>query len=75
LWNGNRESFWIHLKLWSDESLFRWLFKTYWRRKREYPLLFSLPENAHLKIIQFKHPRETKTWLDGLNRSSHVAQT
>lgn len=37
LWNGNIEPFWPHLKLWSDESLFKWLFKTYWRRKREYP--------------------------------------
>jgi adenylate kinase family enzyme len=64
LWNGNRESFWTHLKLWSEESLFHWLFKTYWRRKREYPMLFSLPENALLKIIHFKHPRETEEWLD-----------
>ena len=63
LWNGNRESFWTHLKLWSEESLFHWLFKTYWRRKREYPMLFSLPENAHLKIIHFKHPKETEAWL------------
>jgi len=59
LWNGNREIFWMHLKLWSEESLFRWLFKTYWRRKREYPMLFALPENAHLKIIHLRHPKET----------------
>ena len=63
LWNGNRENFWGHLKLWSDESLFGWLFKTYWRRKREYPMLFSLPENARLKILHFKHPKETERWL------------
>jgi len=63
LWNGNRENFWTHLKLWSEESLFHWLFKTYWRRKREYPLLFALPENEHLKVIHFKHPKETERWL------------
>jgi adenylate kinase family enzyme len=63
LWNGNRESFWGHLKLWSDESLFHWLFKTYWMRKREYPILFALPKNAHLKIIHFRHPKETEDWL------------
>jgi adenylate kinase family enzyme len=67
LWNGNREKFWGHLKLWSEESLFHWLFKTYWRRKREYPALFSLPENAHLKIIHFKHPKETEAWLENLS--------
>lgn len=63
LWNGNREKFRGHLKLWSEKSLFHWLFKTYWRRKREYPALFSLPENAHLKIIHFKHPQETEGFL------------
>jgi adenylate kinase family enzyme len=66
LWNGNRENFWTHLKLWSEESLFHWLFKTYWRRKREYPMLFALPENAHLKIIHFKHPKETDAWLTNI---------
>ena len=63
LWNGNRESIWTHFKLWSKESLFHWLFKTYWRRKREYPALLALPEHEHLKLIQFKHPKETDTWL------------
>ena len=63
LWNGNREKFWVHLKFWSEDSLFLWLFKTYWRRKREYPILFALPENAHLIVIHFKHPREVEDWL------------
>jgi len=70
LWNGNRENFWTHLKLWSDESLFHWLFKTYWRRKREYPILFALPENAHLKVIYFKHPKETDEWLANVAASA-----
>jgi adenylate kinase family enzyme len=63
LWNGNCEKFWWHLKLWSDESLFHWLFKTYWRRKREYPLLFGVPEYAHLHILHFQRPVEAQTWL------------
>jgi adenylate kinase family enzyme len=66
LWNGNRETFWWHLKIWSDESLFHWLFKTYWRRKREYPILFALPENSHLKIIRFKNQKETDEWFADL---------
>jgi len=61
LWGTNYENLWNHFKIWSDKSLFRWLFKTYWRRKREYPLLFSMPEHAHLKVIQFKTPQETET--------------
>jgi adenylate kinase family enzyme len=70
LWNGNRENFWTHLKLWSEESLFHWLFKTYWRRKREYPMLFALPENAHLKVIHFKHPNEVERWLANITTSN-----
>jgi adenylate kinase family enzyme len=69
LFGDNVESFWTHLKLWSDESLFHWLFKTYWRRKREYPMLFALPENAHLKIIHFKHPKEMEQWLTNVAAS------
>lgn len=67
LFSGNVENGWTHLKLWSQESLFHWLLKTYWRRKREILLLFSLPEYAHLKIIHFKHPGEAEDWL--LNES------
>jgi len=66
LWNGNREHLLTQLKLWSDESLFHWLFKTYWRRKREYPQLFAQPEYSHLKIIHFKTPHETEKWVESL---------
>ena len=62
LWGTNYENLWMHFKLWSDESLFHWLFKTYWRRKREYPILFAMPEYQHLKLIRFGHPRETDAW-------------
>lgn len=66
LWGTNVERLWPHLKLWSDESLFKWLFKTYWRRKREYPALMALPEHQHLELIQFTTPQETREWLESL---------
>lgn len=66
LWGTNYEPFWVHLKLWSDDSLIKWLFKTYWRRRREYPLLLARPEYAHLKVFHFRHPRELKAWLEAL---------
>jgi adenylate kinase family enzyme len=63
LWNGNHENFWKHLKIWSaEDSLFHWLFKTYWRHKREYPLLFALPEHQHLVVMRLKSQRELDTW-------------
>lgn len=68
LWGTNREPFWIHFKFWSQESLYHWLFKTYWRRKRETPALLVLPEHRHLKLIHLKHPREAETWLESMQR-------
>lgn len=71
LWNGNRETFWTHLKLWSQDSLFHWLFKTYWRRKRETPILLAFPEYAHLKLFHFKRPREAREWF---KNAAHVGK-
>jgi len=66
LWGTNYENLWMHFKVWSDESLYKWLFKTYWRRKREYPILLELPENQHLKVMRFEYPQETDEWLKQL---------
>ena len=66
LWNGNRENFWNQLKVWSTDSLIHWFFKTYWRRKREIPMLLTWRENQHLKVFYFKSPREAEEWLSSL---------
>jgi len=66
LWGKNTERLWTHLKLWSADSLFHWLFKTYWRRRREYPQLFAEPRYAHLAVFRFRSPREVDKWLAGL---------
>ena len=63
LWGTNTESLYLHFKLWSQESLFHWLFKTYRRRKREIPMLLSQAEHQHLKLIRLSHPKETAVWL------------
>lgn len=70
LWNGNRERLWTQLKLWSDESLFHWLFKTYWRRKREYPQLFAMPEHSHLIVIHLETPEAAQNWILAQNSSN-----
>jgi len=66
LWGTNRENLWMHFKLWSEDSLVHWLFKTYWRRKRETPELLALQEHQHLKLIRFAHPTETNRWMKSL---------
>jgi adenylate kinase family enzyme len=67
LWGTNRDNLWHHFKIWSQESLFHWLFKTYWRRKREIPQFLAQPQHAHLKLLHFKTPQETKNWLNSLS--------
>ena len=62
LWSGNRERLWTHFL--TRDSLFLWLFKTYWRRKREYPRLFGLPEYAHLTVVRSSSSKQSKRWLD-----------
>lgn len=63
IWGTNREALWVHFKLWSQESLFHWLFKTYWRRKRETPEILKLPEHRHLRLFRFTHPKDTEEWI------------
>ena len=70
LWGTNRERFWVHFKLWSTDSLYHWLFKTYWRRKREIPLLLSQPEHQHLALIRLSRPKATQEWLGKLPHPS-----
>ena len=65
LWGTNRENMLDHFKLWSkQDSLFAWLFATYWRRKREFPLLIAA--HPHLQLIHLRTPRETQQWFESL---------
>ncbi|MBT3187642.1 MAG: adenylate kinase [Anaerolineae bacterium] len=66
MWGTNTDRFWIHFKFWSDESLVRWLFETYKRRKWQYPYFLDLPEHEHLKLLHFERPKETREWVEGL---------
>ncbi|OGF55063.1 MAG: adenylate kinase, partial [Candidatus Fraserbacteria bacterium RBG_16_55_9] len=61
LWNGNRER-WRDQFL-SRESLFLWVLRTYWRRRREYPLLLREPEYAHLAVVHLRSPMDAQEWL------------
>jgi hypothetical protein len=64
LWSGNRERF--SVQFFTRDSLFLWAFRTFPRRRREYPLLFQRPEYAHLRVICLHSPRATRKWLEDL---------
>ena len=61
LWNGNREKLWWHF--FTKQSLFLWVIQTYWKRQKSIPAAYCQPEYAHLKVLRFRSPRETRQWL------------
>jgi adenylate kinase family enzyme len=63
LWSANRERVWE--AFFGRDSIIWWTFSTY-RRKREYPALFSQPEYVHLSVVHLRSPREANRWLDSL---------
>jgi adenylate kinase family enzyme len=64
LWpgTGNRET--LRNQFLSRDSLFWWALKTYWRRRRELPLILARPEHAHLVVHRFRRSDEAATWLE-----------
>ena len=61
LWNGNREKLRTHFL--SRDSLFLWALQSHSRTRREYPVLLTQPEHAHLWVFRHRSPRETEHWL------------
>jgi len=63
LWNGNQE----HIRgLFTRDSVFLWALRTYRRRRRQYPVLLSKPENSHLTVIRLRSPRDAEEFLSEL---------
>ena len=66
LWNGNRERF-ANAYL-STDSLYVWLFRSYWKRKRTWPGLLAGPEGGHLTVHRFTRPRDAERWLRTISK-------
>jgi adenylate kinase family enzyme len=47
----------------SRDSIVWWALRTYHRRKKEFPNLFSLPEYAHLNVVHLRSPQAAREWL------------
>lgn len=63
LWNGNRETW---QTLFSGDSIILWALTTYRKNRKEYPILLSQPEYAHLKILHLRSPKAASAWLQNL---------
>ncbi|HRX82836.1 MAG TPA: hypothetical protein P5307_27405 [Pirellulaceae bacterium] len=64
LYSGNRESF--HRAFLSRDSILLWVANSYSVRRREIPQHLKRPEFRRLVIKEFKHPRETRRFLEVL---------
>ena len=64
LWGTNQEQWRI---VFSRDSIFLWVWNTYGRRRREYPVLLKEEANEHLTAVILKSPRQTKKWLNSIN--------
>jgi adenylate kinase family enzyme len=54
LWNGNVES--LRAALFDSESIVRWAWNTYEKRRREYPQLVGEPQYRHLDLFRIRDP-------------------
>jgi adenylate kinase family enzyme len=59
LFAGNRES----LSIIDPEWIPWWVLRTFWKRRREYPLLFSQAKFSHLEVLELNRPREAERFL------------
>lgn len=69
LWQGNRESF--RRAFFLRDSILLWAIRTHRRRRRLYPRLLARPENAHLRLVRLRSPRDARRWLARLSARSH----
>jgi adenylate kinase family enzyme len=58
--NGNRETI---ARALSRDSILLWVLHTHGPRRRATPERLARPENAHLRKLVFRTPRETAAWL------------
>jgi hypothetical protein len=67
LWNGNRESF--RNAYLSGDSLYLWVFRTFWRRRRTWPRSLAAGYR-HLGLRRFGTPGEAERWLVSIDGSN-----
>ena len=61
LWNGNVKNGWEHF--FSKDSLYIWLVRTHWRRRRQLVQLMSLPAYQHIGFVRLHSPRAARHWM------------
>jgi adenylate kinase family enzyme len=69
LWGtGNRES--LRTAFASRDSLYLWVLRTHWDRRRRYPEVLADPAYRHLRVVRLRSRRAVERWLTAAGRSS-----
>lgn len=63
LWGTNYENFWIHLKLWSDDSLLHWAVTNHRAKRRNSIASMADPAFAHIRWIRLTSPDEVEAFV------------
>ncbi len=50
----------------APDGIPRWVLRTYWKRRREYPMLFASAEYRHLRICEVRSPRSAAALLTSI---------
>ena len=61
LYSNNRESF---RKTFSRDSILLWVLKTYWKRRKEYSILFTSEKWSGINVIQLRSTSEAAQFLN-----------
>jgi adenylate kinase family enzyme len=64
LWQGNRER--IGNVLLANDSIIRWSWETYARRRAQFSAQMEDPANGHIRFVRFTSPRQARAWLASL---------
>jgi adenylate kinase family enzyme len=64
LWSGNKETF--RNSFLAKDAIVFWAWKTYRKRKEQYTLMMREKPYGSKEYLVFKHPRETRKYLEAL---------
>lgn len=71
LWNGNRETF--RNAYLSTDSLYLWVLRSHWKRRRSWPAILAQPAYRHLVVHRFRAPGQAERWLRSIGGNSEAA--
>jgi len=64
LWGTNREKFWEHFKLWSNDSLPGFVLRNYRHSRTKFRTQLADPRNRHLRLHHLRTPAEVTAFLE-----------